>query len=202
MYVSSYLRPTILGRQQLCGVFNHASMLKLKLTPVSTGKIFCSSCRNFEKKKHLPTTPLPSTHPFWQLWRDHLISLGEPGNSDTMINALIAIARKNPKWNTSASANTIAARQQEMRDMLAHHPPDVVLLSGLTDYGCHHRQEVLWPYICVNEDYVDAWITAQPNRTEYLSLTALLRACLNHELGHWVQTLVSSSSHHYWYTCS
>ncbi len=67
--------------------------------------------------------------------------------------------------------------------------------ASLLDYGCLRRQEVLWPYICINEDYVDAWITAQPNRKEYLSLTALLRACLNHELGHWVQTLVTSSSH-------
>ncbi len=177
-------------------------MLKLKLTPVSTGKIFCSSRQNFEKKKRLPTTPLPRDHPFWQLWQDHRISLGEPGNSDTIINALIAIAQKNPEWNTNASANTITARQQEMRDILARHPPDVVLLTDITDYGCHLRQEVLWPYICINEDYVDAWITAQPNIEEYLSLTALLRACLNHELGHWVQTLVSSSIHQYGYTCN
>ena len=173
-------------------------MLKLKLTPVTTGKIFCSSRQNFEKKKRLPTTPLPGTHPFWQLWQDYLISLGEPGNSDAMIDALIAIAQKSAKWKTKSSANVITARQREMRDILACHPPDIILLSDITDYGCHFRLEVLWPYICINEDYVDAWNMAQPNSKEYLALTALLRACLNHELGHWVQTLVSSSilSHH------
>ena len=36
-----------------------------------------------------------------------------------------------------------------------------------------------------------------PTQMEYLSLTALPRACLNHELGHWVQTLVSPSYRYY-----
>jgi hypothetical protein len=111
------------------------AMLNLTLTPVSTGRIFCSSRRNFETKKRLPTTPLPANHPFWQLWRDHLISLGEPGNSDALINALIAITRKNPKWNTNATPNVIAARQRDMRDILAHHPPRCRLA---------YRYHVLW----------------------------------------------------------
>ena len=177
-----------------------SAMLNLTLTPVSTGRIFCSSSKSFEKKKRLPTTPLPANHPFWQLWRDHLISLGEPGNSDALINALIAIALKNAEWDSNTTADVIAARQQEMRNILARHPPDVVLLTNITPYGCHFRDEVLWPYICINEDYVDAWIAAVrpvPNTKEYLSLTALLRACLNHEIGHWVQTLVTSSYRYY-----
>ena len=169
-------------------------MLHHKLT--STGKIFCSNYTSFIENARLPTNPLPSTHPFWQLWLDHRLSLLKPGNSDAVIDALIAIEQGNPAWKTHTSSDAITAMRTTMRQTLSDHPPHVVLLTGMEGYGLHQRQAKLWQYICFNKDYVIAWKAAKPNTADYLSLTALLRASIDHELGHWVQTLVSSSTHH------
>jgi hypothetical protein len=166
------------------------NMPDFALTPVSTGKIFCSTYDTFLLKGRIPTTPLPHDHPFWNLWEDHRSSLLQPGNSDTVIDALIAIEQGSPTWKEHAKSK-ISAKQKDMRQILSCHPPDIVLLLDMGDYGFHHRQKRLWPYICINEDYVNSWIFAKNNTKEHLSLTALLRASLDHELGHWIQTLVN-----------
>ena len=166
------------------------------LTPVSTGKIFCSTYTTFQEKGLLPTTPLPRDHPFWNLWKDHLVSLIYPGNSDTAIDALVALERGDPDWKDTASPDDILVRQRDMRAILSHNPPDVILLSGMNDYGFHRRQERFWPFICINEDYVDLWMDAKDGTKRCFGLVALLRASIDHELGHWVQTLVSTTSCH------
>lgn len=169
------------------------------LTSPSTGKIFCSSLATFEERGRLPTTPLPHYHAFWKLWRDHLSSLTESSKgSNTVIDALVALGKGDPEWKNTANHSEITARQEHMRKILSCNPPDVVLLTGMEEYGFRYRRKEFWQFICINEDYVDLWVDAVDGSEEALGLTALLRASIDHELGHWVQTLVCTvvEAHH------
>ena len=164
------------------------------LTPTSTGKVYCSTFQNFIEKNCHPTTPLPHNHPFWSLWRDHLSSFRSE-NANDLIDALIAIELCNPNWKdrASTSARTRTARRAYMRDLLSQNPPDVVLLNDLPDYGLHHRWQQTWQFICLNENIINLWAEAREVEVEQrFALAAVVRAMIDHELGHWVQTLVST----------
>ena len=81
-----------------------------------------------------------------------------------------------------------------MRHVLCDNPPDVLCLADVPvhvwSYGAFLRGRKSRRFICLNEDYVDLWQEAEDD-AERLTLTALLRAALDHELGHWVQCIVS-----------
>ena len=54
----------------------------------------------------------------------------------------------------------------------------------------HHRWERTWQFIYLNEDVIKIWVEAEEN--DAAERFALLRATIDHELGYWMQTLVST----------
>jgi len=90
----------------------------------------------------------------------------------------------------------IAAKLSGMRDLLSQHPPNIVVVSGVAEvYSFHPRRPYLWHFICISEEYVQLWVDADKRsdesaRSEKLALTALLKTSIDHEIGHWIFTLV------------
>jgi hypothetical protein len=157
----------------------------------STGRVFESTYQAFAVDQRLPETRLAHDHPFWTLWRDHCSSFLSK-DADDLIDALVAIKLQLPNWDDGLTPTAINKHRQTMRDVLSMNPPDVILLKGITDYGYHVRSKPTMKYICINKEYVDLWLDAKGD-LEYLALTALLRACVDHEIGHWIQSLLVSS---------
>lgn len=92
---------------------------------------------------------------------------------------------------------TLDAKRLEIRDLLRSHPPDVVVVSGLKDaYSSHLMLPNVWQLICISEEYVDLWMNAEKDSIQELSLTALLKTCIDHEAAHWLFTLVSIFSYY------
>jgi hypothetical protein len=77
-----------------------------------------------------------------------------------------------------------------MRNLLSQ---DVVMLNDLLDtYGLHHRWEQTWQFICLNEKIINLWAEVEEvEAKQRFPLAAVVRAMIDLELGHWVQTLVS-----------
>lgn len=159
-----------------------------------TGKIFCSTYDYFFEKELIPTTPLPHYHPFWSLWQDHLTSLQSQDAND-LIDALVAIWLQDPRWTSKLAHDQVDGERRHMRHLLSNNPPHVLLLADVPEddwsYSAFLRGGKSWRFICLNEAYVDLWQEAEDD-AEHLALTALLRAALDHELGHWVQCIVST----------
>ena len=177
--------------------------LPFSITSPSTGKLFTSTFDALDVQGIAPTTPLPPSHPFTALWKEHLAALTstQVGPYEAVIDALVSIAEESPAWREEEgmSESNIAAKMNGMRDMLSQHPPDVVIVSGVEGlYSFHPRRPSLWHVICISEEYVKLWVDADKRsdesawsrRLEKLALTALLKTSFDHEIGHWLFTLV------------
>ena len=169
------------------------------LTSSTSGAILKSAYSAIVEET-VPTTPLEPSHPFHKLWRDHLAELINPGLYNSVIDALVdlvreATTRKNPLAATSHTLQTESPRDA-IRHLLATHPPDIVVINGLPGaYGLHVRREKMWPFICISNDYIALW-SAEQDTTVKLALLTVLKATIDHELGHWARTLVSIGLHH------
>lgn len=95
--------------------------------------------------------------------------------------------------------NKIAAKMSGMRDLLSQHPPNIVVVSGVAEvYSFHPQRPYFWHFICISKEYVKLWVdankpsdeSAQNRCSEKLVLTAFLKTSIDHEIGHWIFTLV------------
>ena len=167
--------------------------LNLSLNPTTTGEVFISTYDAIEQKT-LPTTLLPSSHPFREFWTGHLAALRQPGLYDTVIDALVAITRRDASWRSrrNTDSNAIVHMRSEMRDLFRRCRPDIVVVSGMAQdgYGFHLREPLLWPFIHISEDYINLWKDADRSTEQGLGLAVLIAAVVDHELGHWIFTLV------------
>ena len=166
----------------------------LSLIPSSAGEVFISTNDAIDRKI-IPTTVLASSHPFREFWTNHLAALCRPGLYDTVIDALVALTRHDPSWRSrrNIDADAIVAKRSEMRTLFCNHPPNVVVVSGMGDESCgfHLREPLLWPFIYISEFYVDLWKDADRISEQGLALSVFIAAAIDHEIGHWVFTLVS-----------
>ena len=163
--------------------------LELILKPVSKGEVFLSS---ESSQDTVPETLLPADHPFHALWKDHLAELADSPLYNLVIDAFVAICQGTPYWKTGVDTQTVAMVEQEMRDLLRTNPPDVIAVSGMIGaYGYHQRRHHLWSFISISFDYITLWAKSPAGSQKSASLTALLKTCLDHEIGHWLFTLVS-----------
>ena len=151
----------------------------------------------------VPTTPLPPSHPFLALWKENLTELtsSRAGPYDTVIDAFVSLAEGSPTWREKEgmTESKIAAKMSGMRDLLSQHPPNIVVVSGVAEvYSFHPRRPYFWQFICISEEYVQLWVdadkrldeSARNKRSAKLALTALLKISIDHEIGHWIFTLV------------
>jgi len=172
-----------------------------RLTSSSNGDIFTSTEHQFESGI-IPTTPFGKTRSqeyLEGLWKDHLKELTEQSLYDPVIDALSDLA---------GGVVGVASPQTrvQIRDLLRNNPPNLNILRSVKQpiCGLHIRQTNLWPFICLSEDIVNPWITAViatkkksvPPKivAKELALRALIKTTIDHELGHWIFTLVSVSS--------
>lgn len=171
---------------------HHTMPLDLLLTPTSTGKILESTYANIEANR-VPTTHLSTLHPFHTLWREHLASLRHPGLSDAVIDAFISLTKGNPKWRSRRDLTTeqLINNRREIRAFLKEHAPDVVIVSNCSsEYSFHLRKQSFFHLIFISEHYVNLWMNTEEEEKR-LGLTVLLKASIDHEIGHWFFTLVS-----------
>jgi hypothetical protein len=139
-----------------------------------------------------PTTLLPNDHPFRTFFREHLLAVTTPGGSyDALIDAYVAVSTGSPVWRRRASSDHIVAERQNIRRLLRERPPDVVVVDqdASEGYAFHERTPSMWRYICITRHYVDKWMAANDQATK-LALEALLKSAFDHEIGHWLNTLV------------
>ena len=161
------------------------------LTPTFTGGVFQSTYHAIHVEERVPTFPLPDTHPFHNLWKEHLAALTSTVLYDSVIGAFVALASGSALWKEGKAHDVISAKMSEMRTLLRQNPPNVVVVSGVAgDYGFHIRGTSLWPFICISEEYINMWVVANEH-LEKLGLAALLKTTLDHEIGQWIFTLVS-----------
>jgi hypothetical protein len=162
--------------------------LEFTLTTESTGMVFLTTKSSMDT---VPNTRLPPDHPFHALWKNHLTELVYSPLYDFVIDAFVAICQGTRHWRTGMDDQTAATIQCEMRNLLHKNPPDVIAVDGMTSiYSCHQRRNHLWPFICISSDLLTLWENSAGSET-YTSLTALLKTRLDHEIGHWLFTLVS-----------
>jgi hypothetical protein len=166
--------------------------LNFTLMPESTGAVFLSK---ESLKDTVPNILLPPDHPFHTLWKTHLAELTNSKYPlyDSVIDALVAICQGTPHWKREIDDQTVSTIKSEMRILLSRTPPDVICVDGLAGaYAYHQRLDRLWPFISISLDYIALWVESPPGSREHAGLTALLKTCLDHEIGHWVFTLVSN----------
>ena len=179
--------------------------LPFSMTFPSTGEVLTSTSDDFNVQGIVPTSPLPPSHPFLTLWKEHLTELTstQAGPYDAVINAFVSVVEGSPTWREQEgmTASKIAAKMNGMRDLLSQHPPSVVVVSGVAQvYHFHSQRPYPWHFICISEEYVKLWVdadkrpdeSARNRRSEKLALTALLKTSFDHEIGHWLFNLVRS----------
>jgi hypothetical protein len=155
------------------------------------GEVFVSTSYAVRELSQLPSVILNASHPFWQLWQHHLQSLTQPGSLfEGVIDSLTAILLGNPLWKETSTPTEISRKQSETRSLLIKSPPNIIILKNFPHYGCHERCSTLWNYICVSKRYVKLWVDAS-EESQRQGLLALLVTTIDHELGHWAQTIVS-----------
>jgi len=183
--------------------------LKFSLTPTSTGNVYQSSYNAIEAYTTgtFDMTALPESNPFHSLWSDHRAELASP-LYERVIDAFVALAEGSAIWKDDLKPQrvtrksgarmgevpqVITAKKGEMKQLLSQHPPDIIVVNGVTGvYSFHCRRPYFWQYICISGEYVDLWKnTNESDVEEKLALTALLKTAIDHELAHWVFSLVS-----------
>ena len=80
----------------------------------------------------------------------------------------------------------------DMRELFRQHPPNIVVVSGMEGYGFYLQTPLFWPFILISAEYINLWKDADRSSELGLELTALITATIDHEIGHWIFTLVSS----------
>lgn len=103
----------------------------------------------------------------------------------------MAVSTGNPIRCQSASSNCIVAELQNIHRLLCEQPPDIVVVDqdASEGYAFHERTLSMWKFICIMRHYVDKWMAAD-NQAIKLVLEALLKSAFEHEIGHWLNTLV------------
>ena len=160
------------------------------LNSTSTGEVFVSTYKAIIESRTVPTTQFQLSHPFHAFWKEHIKALTRPGLYDNVIDALVALAEGDPSWRRKAVSNTIVKKRGTIRELLRSNPPNLVVVSGVDAYSFHLREKSFWPFIYISEEYVNLWTDADRSSEQGLALTALLGAAIDHEIGHWVFTLV------------
>jgi hypothetical protein len=92
---------------------------------------------------------------------------------DCLIDALIAIQLQDPKRRDDVCFATI----NEHQELLSGKSLDVVLLTGMNSYISPLEFQWIRRY------------SGHKSKKTWLALSALLLACTDHEIGHWVQNL-------------
>jgi len=166
--------------------------LTFALTSSTKGDIFASTHEDFRSGK-VPKTPFPLTRShsrFADLWRGHLAELVDLACYMPVITALGALA--------TGVTSSGSQHGTEIKDLLRSHPPNLIILRDAevkkgkpNYYGLYVRQDGLWPFICLHEHYVNAFFAAKEGSDEELALMAIIKTSIDHELGHWILTLVS-----------
>lgn len=137
-----------------------------------------------------PSVILAASHPFRQLWQQHLQTLTQPGSLfEGVIDSLAAILLGNPLWKETLTPIEISRKRLEISSLLIKSPPNIIILKNYRHYGCHERCSPLWNYICVSKRYVKLWVSTS-EEMQRRGLLALLVTTIDHELGHWAQTIV------------
>ena len=162
------------------------------LNSSTNGDIFTSTREEFRLGK-VPKTLflLTRSHSrFADLWWGHLAELVDSGSYAPVISALGALA--------AGIASSGSRYNAEIKDLLRNNPPDLAILRDTEVkkrkpkyYGLYVRQDGLWPFICLHEHYVNAFLAAKEGSDEELALMAIIKTSIDHELGHWILTLVS-----------
>src|SRR6267143_863670 len=107
-----------------------------KLPYTSTGGVFQSTYHAIHAEERIPRIPLPDTHPFHNLWKEHLAALTSTVLYDSVIGAFVALASGSALWKEGKADDVISAKMSEMRTLLRQNPPNVVVVSGVAkDYG-------------------------------------------------------------------
>lgn len=141
----------------------------------------------------IPTTLLPDLHPFCRLLLSHLQILSSRGKYDSVIDALVAVYIGDAQWRSkSPSSEYIITHRGVIRNFLIERTPVFALVEQnySNGYGFHRWTDALQNFIFVTKEYVDMLIVAKDDSYEQLSLEALLKATINHELAHWFLTQV------------
>jgi hypothetical protein len=162
------------------------------LTSTSNGELFECSAADIDSG-NIPTTPLPSSHPFCVFWRALLTDLTTPGFYDPFIDAYVSIYKGNSKWRHVASVKEIVTKRRQIRSILRDSPPNIIIVDQDVNkgYGFHQRSSSMWPFICITKYFADRWVTAKDDEDK-LALESVLEATVDHELGNWFFTLVRS----------
>lgn len=159
------------------------------LDPISTGEVFISTCGDIEKGT-VPTTLLPSSHPFREFCTKHLTALCQLGLSglyDTVIDTLVALTQRDASWRESLDREAIVGHEGAFS-------------ATPSKYCCRQwygrifylQTPLFWPFILISAEYINLWKDADRSSELGLELTALITATIDHEIGHWIFTLVSS----------
>lgn len=161
--------------------------------PVSSfnGKIFVSTAHDVRKMSMVPSVLLAASNPLWELWQCHLTALTQPGSLfEGVVDALAAIFLGDPHWRDSATPADVIQKRSAIRSLLTLTPPNLIVLKNFKHYGCHERCYPLWNYVCLSKRFVKLWMDAEGSDA-WQGLSALLITAIDHELGHWIQSIVS-----------
>jgi hypothetical protein len=111
---------------------------------------------------------------------------------DAFIDACVAVLEGKPPWRQKASPDRIVTERQNIRRLLREKPPGVIILDqhAANGYGFHDRTPSLWPFICITKHYVDRWMAIEVGGDLRRNLEAVLKGSIDHEIGHWLFTLV------------
>ncbi|KDR74153.1 hypothetical protein GALMADRAFT_605663 [Galerina marginata CBS 339.88] len=163
------------------------------LSPTSTGNLYTSTITDLDNLVvPLESQAVSEDYEFRTLWRAHFLELTTPGFHDPVIDALVAIVERSPNWRQQCSIDNICAKRDQVRTVLRCNPPHgIIVAMDKATYGCYYNTGDLWPYICIARNLVVQWVDAQRKLTRYrgLALTAVLKATIDHELGHWFSTI-------------
>jgi len=166
--------------------------LYFMLNSSTKGDLFISTCEEFRSGK-VPKASLPLTRShsrFADLWRGHLAELVDLACYTPVISALGALA--------AGVTSSGSQHDTEIKDLLRSHPPNLIILRDTEVfkkpkyYGLHVRKDGLWPFICLHEHYVNTFLATEEGTDEELPFMAIIKTSIDHQLGHWIFTLVSA----------
>jgi hypothetical protein len=183
---------------------NHAESCDPYFNPFSSMSTLTSihpkvyECTLHELSTGVPTALFSHSHSFWTFLQNHLRSLSTTGKYDGVIDAFVSVYTGDALWRSKSSTYTskIVAQRQLVRSLIRNRPPNFVIVNQdkSNGYGFHDRTHPLQDFICITKHYVDTWDSAAADSYEKLAREAVLKATVDHELGHWFCTLVRN----YW----
>jgi hypothetical protein len=99
-----------------------------------------------------------------------------------------------------ASSNDIIAECQNIHKLLYKQPPDIVVVDqdASEGYAFHKQTLSMWRFICIIRHYVDKWMATEDDQAFKLALKTILKSVINHEIGHWLNTLLLVATKKFW----